>query len=664
MDNVDDKLRRWVESIQRNDGTLREELSTVVDARTPADLITLESATNLPAEPQFVPETIVLRVGRPVLTVSNDQPTLTFEDVESEVWKERLQRAREPLGRAIQAVGRIEVQGHPRFSWIGTGWLVAPDVVVTNRHVAREFGSRSGEAFVFRQGLAGSMKASIDFLEEFQRRDERPFPIAEIMYISPDEGPDVAFLRVKTRQGLAAHIDLSQAAAKAGDMVALIGYPAKDSRIPEPDLMQRVFGDIYDKKRLAPGQILGLQSSLVLHDCSSLGGNSGSVVLSLSTGNAVALHFAGRFLEANYAVPSATLADLLDKAQRGESLASSSAALPRRSSDQEFEVTIPITVRVGAPQYPGSAPAPRARAPVSRPAARPLDAGAPDLFEPESRPEDYQNRPGYSEAFLGKEKKFKVPLPIVTRNTDDVLSFKEGNKTADVLRYQHFSVKMSRSRRMCLFSAVNIDGKQSRKVRRTGWRRDSRIPADAQIKDECYGNPPRFARGHMSRREDPVWGTMALASLGNDDSMHVTNTVPQMQPFNAGIWLSLEDYALDHAREDDMRLCVITGPILEKDDPIRYDIAIPVVFWKVIAFIHDDTGKLSATGYTLSQEDYLQEEEFVFGQHKTSQVSIAWIQSKTGLSFGHLADVDPLARGEEGPEAGPLTDPSQIRFIS
>ena len=36
--------------------------------------------------------------------------------------------------------------------------------------------------------------------------------------------------------------------------------------------------------------------------------------------------------------------------------------------------------------------------------------------------------------------------------------------------------------------------------------------------------------------------------------MHVTNTVPQMQAFNSPIWLALEDYALGHAKEDDMKI--------------------------------------------------------------------------------------------------------------
>src|SRR4051812_40508769 len=48
-------------------------------------------ATPVPKERQnIVAETIVLRQGRPVLAIVNDEPRLDFRDVESEVWRERL----------------------------------------------------------------------------------------------------------------------------------------------------------------------------------------------------------------------------------------------------------------------------------------------------------------------------------------------------------------------------------------------------------------------------------------------------------------------------------------------------------------------------------------------------------------------------------------------
>jgi endonuclease G len=271
--------------------------------------------------------------------------------------------------------------------------------------------------------------------------------------------------------------------------------------------------------------------------------------------------------------------------------------------------------------------------------------------------DEYLDRQGYDPAFLG----VKTPLPVMRKRTSDVLTFSWKGKAAQELAYEHFSVVMSKSRRMCFFSACNLDGGASKRGKRPGWRLDPRIPKAQQIRDECYGNEPKFARGHMTRREDPVWGGEAEAARGNSDSMHVTNTVPQMQPFNGGIWLALEDYALEHARGDDMRLCVFTGPFLEDDDPVRYGVKIPRAFWKVLAFIHDDTGTRSATGYTMSQESFLRDEEFVFGQHQTTQARIKTIETRTGISFGPLAALDPFNDDEEG-VATTLTDPSQIKF--
>src|SRR4029077_20215647 len=125
------------------------------------------------------------------------------------------------------------------------------------------------------------------------------------------------------------------------------------------------------------------------------------------------------------------------------------------------------------------------------------------------------------------------------------------------------------------------------------------------------------------------------------------------------IWLALEDYALQHAKEDAMKISVFTGPYFDDQDPEMYGVTIPLAFWKVIAFIHDVTGKLCATGYEMNQEKTLQtEEEFVFGAFVSkqlgiaTQVSIRSIETRSGLSFGKLATVDPKAGGEESVDGG------------
>ena len=134
-------------------------------------------------------ETIVMRTGRPVLAVKRDEAQLTFEDPDSLVWTSRLTAARSHLVQAAKAVGRIEVEGHS-LAWLGTGWLVGPETIVTNRHVAAEFGRGSGSTFVFRKGLDGqAMRASIDLLEEIDREDDLTFEIREILHIEDSGWP-------------------------------------------------------------------------------------------------------------------------------------------------------------------------------------------------------------------------------------------------------------------------------------------------------------------------------------------------------------------------------------------------------------------------------------------------------------------------------------------
>lgn len=72
---------------------------------------------------------------RPALLVKDDQ----IEPPESEAWAERLKIVREAIQAALPSIRRLDLTHHDRFSWVGTGWFVAEDVIVTNRHVATEF---------------------------------------------------------------------------------------------------------------------------------------------------------------------------------------------------------------------------------------------------------------------------------------------------------------------------------------------------------------------------------------------------------------------------------------------------------------------------------------------------------------------------------------------
>ncbi len=110
-----------------------------------------------------------------------------------------------------------------------------------------------------------------------------------------------------------------------------------------------------------------------------------------------------------------------------------------------------------------------------------------------------------------------------------------------------------------------------------------------------------------------------------------------------------------------MRISVFTGPVFSDEDPVYFGVLVPVRFWKVIAFRHDETRKLCAIGYIMSQRDMLPGAEFVFGRFQLYQAPIAEIESLTGLSFGKLKNADPLRGGGSAARAAAIAGSDQVR---
>src|SRR5262249_17809746 len=87
-------------------------------------------------------------------------------------------------------------------------------------------------------------------------------------------------------------------------LVVVVGYPALDPR-NNIDIQNQVFNKRFFVKRVAPGYVTGRrvidsfsnQVNAATHDASTLGGNSGSAVIDVATGNVIALHFAGVYLD-------------------------------------------------------------------------------------------------------------------------------------------------------------------------------------------------------------------------------------------------------------------------------------------------------------------------------------------------------------------------------
>ncbi|MBA3563767.1 MAG: trypsin-like peptidase domain-containing protein [Gammaproteobacteria bacterium] len=117
----------------------------------------------------------------------------------------------------------------------------------------------------------------------------------DVLYVEDENGPDIALLRTGTSTSGIAPLDLEMTVS-ASDFIAVIGYPSKEgSRLSEfmSEVVERIFGDHFGVKRLSPGKILRVENQYFTHDCSTLGGNSGSALVDAQTGRAVGLHYGG-----------------------------------------------------------------------------------------------------------------------------------------------------------------------------------------------------------------------------------------------------------------------------------------------------------------------------------------------------------------------------------
>jgi endonuclease G, mitochondrial len=544
-------------------------------------------------------EAIVLSFGRPSLLIQDNE----IVDADSEVWRTRLQGIDPIMQPVIPAVGRVELLHHTDFDWVGTGWMVDDNILVTNRHVANIFAASGQDGFAFAQNFLGQqLGAQVDFREEHNNPVEFEIRITDILYVAAPgrANADIAFLRVdSSNNNLPAPLTLAARDAVDQARIGVIGYPARDSRNDGP-LMSRIFGEVYDVKRFAPGFVTDSANNglAFTHDCTTLGGNSGSPVVNLDNGEAVGLHFAGRFRQANFAVRASEVRRQLHK----------------------FSPTCGIG----------------------------FDAGP---TEARRTPADYEDRTGYDENFLG-DTTLIVPLPDMSPalRSDAVRVSSQRGMCGYSLDYTHFSVVMSKSRRLAIYTACNIDGQDEVTIRRrpSSWRTDPRIPREFQADNALYRSNP-LDRGHLVRRLDPVWGTPAEASLAEVDTFHYTNAAPQHSRLNQRTWLALEDHLLDSAIQNNLRITVFTGPVFRESDSTYRDVyRIPQEFWKVVAMVAP-SGELHATAYRLSQRELVGDLEFVFGEFRTYQTTIETIEDLTGLSFGRLTEFDPMGQSESAP---------------
>lgn len=281
-----------------------------------AKIIALEAAdrvmTNrsLTAEHKAVIEGIVIGNGlRPAIDIEED----TFDPLPA-IWGD-INGARSNMTSLIRSVGRLNVVGHPKISFAGTAFVCGPDLLLTNRHVAEEFMSdATGSSYLrFKPG----MSANVDTKEEVGSADTRLLNCTGEGAVSAEW--DVALLRVEGLPTGIEPVPLSSTAPNSFSdrTAATVGYPGFDEA---ENLIEQmlIFRGVFNKKRLLPGKftdIFAVQSyghsvKALAHDCTTLGGCSGSIVIDVATLKVFGVHFGGESGVRNYCVPTWKLPEI------------------------------------------------------------------------------------------------------------------------------------------------------------------------------------------------------------------------------------------------------------------------------------------------------------------------------------------------------------------
>ena len=251
-----------------------------------------------PTPPELAALETVIRLLRPAPLSHagnlDDLPDHQGQNLYPQDLKDQWSAFRTLVGPLLYSIGRVNLKDGTH---IGTGFLVADGVLASNRHVLADL------TFGVEVLAPGSAQVV------FQREDgaaDKPEHIVDILgVLSIHLSLDMALLAVR-RLGRPV-VDIDTKTLPEGHRIAAIGYPAKDEA-RNPIFAGPIFRDRFGVKRAAIGEVLdGTTSPNLFHDCSTLGGNSGSPLFSLETGKAVGIHRAGFFMYRNEAIDGDSL---------------------------------------------------------------------------------------------------------------------------------------------------------------------------------------------------------------------------------------------------------------------------------------------------------------------------------------------------------------------
>ena len=288
-------------------------------------------------------ERAVVHVRYPVFPVRGDPPALVVSDDAYDLEPFRVVAGSQSLlATTLSALSalvcRIDVRRDPAAPMVhvGTGILVAPDLVLTCRHVAAAFAQPTDATWQFR---TGGVQAAVCFAAVPDDGTAPFIPVSEVVFAgsSSREGlvfdlnePELALLRLAAPApeqpahgdafGWQKDLDPQADSVRA---VAVASYPANPfvtlqgrKVFSQPDLrnvpvrlveVQFEPGGVslYGTRCVTVGLMTPSSTAtdthrlFAAHDCSTLGGSSGGAVIDLETGKIIGVHCGGEFRRQN-----------------------------------------------------------------------------------------------------------------------------------------------------------------------------------------------------------------------------------------------------------------------------------------------------------------------------------------------------------------------------
>jgi type II secretory pathway predicted ATPase ExeA len=229
----------------------------------------------------------ILSYARPAILIENGKLNTLPDE-----WRGKLEPRRVQIEKMLAGVGRLESVGEPDVPFI-TAFLIAPDVAVVASYAVED-------------SPGATKKFLIDFREKPDTNKDAKFAttiIGEVVVKTRQtftRRPSLTLLRVEKRSASGLQLPPPLVLAKEpnlreGQPIYVVGYPVYNS-VVSSELINAVFKNIFDVKRLQPGYLLSLIPSELkfTHDCFTLGGNAGSPVVNLETGQVIGVHLGGQ----------------------------------------------------------------------------------------------------------------------------------------------------------------------------------------------------------------------------------------------------------------------------------------------------------------------------------------------------------------------------------